>query len=169
MVAPFHFDRAFELPVAPAELWAVLTRTDDYSRWWPWLRVCDADGLTVGTCARCEIRAPLPYRLRCRVRVERVEPARALDATVTGDLHGPARLEVRPSPEGSRARLTWALELRAPVLGRLVPITRPAMAWAHDAVVTAGLVQFRTRALGGHSPRSTLPGDPPKHQVCPGG
>jgi len=166
---PFRFDRTFALPVAPSELWSVLSATDDYTRWWPWLRVCDAAGLEPGSVARCEIRSPLPYRLRCDVHVQRVDPGRSLAATVGGDLVGPAGLEITPAPDGSRARLTWALELRAPLLSRLVPVTRPAMAWAHDVIVTAGLDQFRRRALRDRAARSTFVALSPKQKACPGG
>lgn len=169
MAEPFRFDRAFTLPVPPAELWSVLSVTEDYTRWWPWLRVCEATGLEAGTTARCEIRSPLPYRLRCDVHVDRVEPGRALDATVSGDLVGPAELRITSLPEGSRARLSWALELRAPLLSRLVPVTRPAMAWAHDVIVTLGLDQFRRRALRDRAARSTFVALPPKQKACPGG
>jgi uncharacterized protein YndB with AHSA1/START domain len=166
---PFRFDRAFTLPVPPAELWSVLSVTADYPRWWPWLRVLDAAGLQPGTTAHLEIRSPLPYRLRCDVHVDRVEPGRSLDATVSGDLVGPAGLRITPARQGSRARLAWALELRAPLLSRLVPVTRPAMAWAHDVIVTAGLDQFRRRALRDRAARSTFVAVPPKQKSCPGG
>ena len=166
MAEPFRFDRAFTLPVPPAELWSVLSVTRDYTRWWPWLRVLEASGLEAGTTARCEIRSPLPYRLRCDVHVDRVDPGRALDATVSGDLAGPAGLRITPAPGGSQARLSWALELRAPLLSRLVPITRPVMAWAHDVIVTAGLDQFRRRALHDRAARSTFEVLPPKQKAC---
>jgi hypothetical protein len=164
VAAPFRFDRAFDLPIEPPALWPILADPRAYPRWWPWLRLTDADGLVPGTAARCEIRAPLPYRLRCVVHVDAVEPGRAVVATVTGDLAGPARLLVEPAPGGgSRARLTWSLALHAPVLHRLVPVTRPAMAWAHDTIVAAGLAQFRAHALRDHAARSTLAPIRPKH------
>lgn len=169
MGAPFRFDREFELALPPSELWKVLTRTDDYRRWWPWLRVLEADGLVAGTSARCEIRAPLAYTLRCAIAVDRVEPGRRLEATVSGDLVGPARLEVRGSRSLSSARLAWSLDLGNPVLSRLARVARPAMAWAHDAVVTSGLEQFQERALAEHAARSTPGTNPPKHHLCRGG
>jgi hypothetical protein len=181
--APFRHDSDVELPVPPVELWQVLGRTDDYPRWWPWLEAFETEGptdgaspripgataLVAGTTARCVIRAPLPYRLRCSIHVDDVEPGRRIDATVTGDLVGPARLELIPVGAGSRARLSWALELRDPVLSRLARVARPAMAWAHDVVVTSGVRQFRDRALVERAPRSTFPTIPPKQKMCPGG
>ena len=43
MSAPFRFDRIWTFPVPPAELWAVLERTDDYVSWWSWLREFETD------------------------------------------------------------------------------------------------------------------------------
>jgi hypothetical protein len=167
--APFRFDREFRFALAPDDLWDVLTRTDEYPAWWPWLRTCAIDGLAPGSSARCEIRAPLPYTLRCVVTVGAVTPGRGLDATVAGDLAGPASLAIAPDGRGSAARLRWSLELRDPVLARLARVGRPAMAWAHDRVVAAGLAQFRERALDHRAPRSTFGPVAPKHQMCPGG
>ena len=87
-------DRSWEFPVAPAELWGVLTRTDDYRSWWSWLRSLETpDGLGEGARARCEIGPPLPYVLRVSIEVRSVVPERSIETRVDGDLQGPARLE----------------------------------------------------------------------------
>jgi len=150
--APFTFDRRWDFAIPPDELWATLSRTDDYPEWWSWLREFDADGLEQGATARCVIRAPLPYALRFTVHVEQAVKPELVDTLIRGDLEGPARLEIAPSADGgSQARLTWALELRDPVLRRLAIVGRPAMSWAHDRVVASGLRQFEQRALDGRS------------------
>lgn len=152
MGAPFTFDRRWEFAVPPDDLWATLSRTDEYPDWWSWLREFEADGLEEGAIARCVIRAPLPYALRFSVHVEQAVKPELVDTVIHGDLEGPARLEITPSgPGGSTARLTWALELRDPVLRRLAVLGRPAMTWAHDRVVASGLRQFEQRALDGRT------------------
>jgi hypothetical protein len=156
MPAPFRYDRRFEFDLPPGELWEVLARTDDYPGWWPWLRAVEpgarsaaaATALVDGTIARCAVRAPLPYTLHFDVTIDRVEPATHVDASVRGDLDGPARLELTPSERGgSWARLVWSLELRDRLLRPLALLTRPAMVWAHDRVIEAGLRDFERRAL----------------------
>jgi hypothetical protein len=146
--APFTFDRRWELAVPPDRLWDVLSRTEDYPRWWSWLDRFQADGLRPGSVARFTVRPPLPYRLHVVVAVERVDPCASVDVRVTGDLDGPARLEIAPCGAGSEARLRWSLHLRRPLLVRIERVARPAMVWGHDAVVAAGVRQFRHRALG---------------------
>ena len=150
MSAPFRFDRVWTFPVTPAELWAVLERTDDYVTWWSWLREFTSDGLEPGSRARCTIQSPLPYALRCDIQVLAIEPHRSIATQIGGDLRGPARLDLAPDPAGSTARLSWTLELGNPVLARLARFGRPVMAWAHDVVVALGVDQFRRRALDGH-------------------
>jgi uncharacterized protein YndB with AHSA1/START domain len=151
--SPFRFDRSWHFEVRPEELWTTLSHTERYREWWPWLRTFAMDGadgdsaLTTGHTARVVIQAPLPYQLHCTIRVDDAVRDERLVTTVEGDLHGPARLELRPVDGGTEARLAWEFELRAPLLRTLALVGRPAMAWAHDRIVERGLVQFEGHAL----------------------
>ncbi len=147
MAAPFRFDRTWEFPVPPEQLWAVLSRTDQYPSWWSWLREFDTEGFATGTTAHCVIQSPLPYALRCTIHVDEMRPAQAIVTTVSGDLRGPARLEVGRASDGCRARLVWSLTPGNSMLRRVAQFARPAMVWAHDLVVATGVEQFRRRAL----------------------
>jgi hypothetical protein len=149
MATPFAFDRVWNFAVGPDDLWRTLARTDQYRTWWPWLRELDVDGagLVAGTVADVVIQAPLPYQLRCTLEVREAAAPRTLVANVTGDLEGPARLEVHPTPGGSAARLEWRLDVRSGLLRPLAVVARPALAWAHDRIVERGLAEFEARAL----------------------
>jgi hypothetical protein len=149
MATPFAFDRAWEFAVTPEALWATLARTESYRDWWPWLRelAVEGDGLVAGSAAHVVIQAPLPYQLRCSVHVDEAVPSERLVATVTGDLAGPARLELVPHGDGTTARLVWELAVTSPLLRPLSVVARPALAWAHDRIVEHGLAQFETYAL----------------------
>ena len=148
----FAFDRSFLFEVEPVRLWSVLQATDDYPRWWRWLRTFDAvnldhQGLVPGGRARCVVRAPLPYSLRFEVVLREVVPGERVEAQVDGDLRGPARLEISPHEVGSSARLSWDLELRQPALSAVARVARPLLEWGHDQVVARGVDQFRRHAL----------------------
>ena len=151
MPSPFRFDRSWHFGLSPQELWATLSRTEQCRSWWPWLREFDAqddgDALRRGAVARVVIQAPLPYQLRCTIRVVDAAPDRRLVTVVDGDLSGPARLELQPATDGTEARLAWELEVQAPLLRSFARVARPAMAWAHDRIVERGLVQFEDHAL----------------------
>jgi hypothetical protein len=145
---PFRFDRWWSFAATPSELWSVISRTEDFTTWWPWLRDFDLDSLTEGATARCVVQAPIPYRLRFAVHVRRVIPVELIDTVVSGDLAGPARLEVDAHGEGSRARLKWEVDLCDPLLRVASRLARPMMEWGHNWVVESGVHQFRLRALG---------------------
>ena len=147
MTRPFGFDRTWFLPAPPGEVWDILGRTDEYPTWWSWLSEFDTPGLRRGATARCRIQAPLPYSLRCTIHVDEMDAPHSIVTTVAGDLRGPARLELRADGAGSAARLEWSVVLADPVLAALSRVARPAMAWAHDQVVAAGVEQFVRRAL----------------------
>jgi carbon monoxide dehydrogenase subunit G len=148
----FRYDQTFDFAVGRDILWDALTDTARFSEWWPWLRSFELDGrattgLARGSVAACAIKAPLPYTLEFQVHVEEVEPGRSIETRVTGDLRGPARLEVASAGEASTARLTWAVELEVPMLSAASRVARPVLVWAHDRVVSSGVQQFRDRAL----------------------
>ncbi len=144
---PFGFDRSWLFDASPEELWSVLSQTSEYPKWWRWLRGFESNGLGAGSTADCVVQAPLPYSLRFRVHVLDVEPARLVRTEVTGDLDGPARLEIEPHPDGSLARLAWEVDLRSPPLRAMARWARPLMHWGHDWVVETGVRQFRRRAF----------------------
>jgi hypothetical protein len=146
-VRPFAFDRSWTFPVSPEELWRVLSVTDDYRKWWRWLTRFESDGLVEGATADCVVQAPLPYSLRFRVQILEVEPARLVRTQVTGDLDGPAQLEISPHAEGAQARLVWEVDLRSPLLRPMARWARPLMHWGHDWVVETGVRHFRRRAF----------------------
>jgi hypothetical protein len=153
-VTPFHFDRTWAFDLGPEALWELVHRTEDFPRWWSWLREFDAPGLHVGARAECVIQAPLPYALRLQIEVERTEKPSIVETYVRGDLDGPARLEITPlGREGSTARLVWDLVVHDGVLRNVARVARPVMVWAHDHVVRMGVEQFRRRALPDVTPR----------------
>jgi carbon monoxide dehydrogenase subunit G len=145
--ATFRYDQIFDFDVARDVLWDALNDTDRYPQWWPWLRSFDAAGLVPGTVASCAVRGPLPYTLEFDVHVEHVDAGRSIDTRVSGDLSGPARLEVSGSGAASTAQLSWAVELTMPVLSAASFVARPVLVWAHDRVVATGVEQFREHAL----------------------
>ena len=139
----FGFDRAWEFALEPDALWTHLSDTSSYRRWWPWLRSFDPVPIEPGVRTRCRIGPPLPYTLGLVVQVDSVTPAREIVATVTGDVAGPARLELAPVPRGTRARLVWQLDVQRPLLRAAAHAARPLLVWGHDWVVSNGVEQFR--------------------------
>ncbi len=147
MSAPFRFDRSWNFDTPQDQLWQAFSRTDLYPTWWTWLRSFEAPGLYEGARAHCVIRSPLPYSLHLTIDVERVVVGTLVETIVSGDLSGPARLEIEQAGSGSRARLSWQLDIRDGFLRTVAGFGRPLAVWAHDAVVALGVEQFRRRGL----------------------
>jgi len=148
---PFHFDRIWEFPVSPEEFWATVSRTADYPQWWSWLRAFDAPALAEGERWTATIQSPLPYALRLAFDLRTVEPPKLLLVDVSGDIAGPARLQVAASDDGCSVRVSWRVEARSAPLRMGSLVARPLLQWSHERVVAMGLAQFRRRALGGES------------------
>ena len=140
-------ERRFEFDAAPPALWAVLGSVEDYPRWWPWLRRFDARALAPGEEWRCTVKPPLPYAVRFAIRFDEVEVERRIDATVEGDIEGPAQLLIEPSAGGSAVTLTSSLRPTHTVLKAAALLGRPLVRYGHDWVLDIGAGQFASRAL----------------------
>ena len=144
-IAPFTFDRSWEFPVAPDVFWQTVSETDEFPLWWGWLRFFESEGLAAGSKTDFVVQGALPYKLHFEVLIERIVEQQLVDTVVSGDLDGPASLEITPSPNGCVARLQWRLEPQEPFLRRLSRISHPLLSWSHDQVVAMGVSQFRRR------------------------
>jgi hypothetical protein len=144
----FHFD------VGSEALWSAITDVGHYRRWWPWLRRFDGAAFSEGARWRCVVRSPLRYRVRFDVVLDEVFPGRSATASVTGDIAGHARLDVRADDGGgaddrSRLHLVSRLEPRSRLLRSLSLVAPPVARFGHDRLLRTGVRQFSARALGG--------------------
>jgi hypothetical protein len=147
VTAPFRFDRSWRFDVSLDELWSAIADTGAFPAIFSWLRDYEAGPLASGTVARFRVQPPLPYSLHLVVTVVDVVDRSLVRTRVDGDVRGSADLAVLGIDGGSQARICWELELVRPSLVRVEPILRPVMVAGHDVVVSAGVRQFRKRAL----------------------
>jgi uncharacterized protein YndB with AHSA1/START domain len=151
LASPFHFQRTWELDVPPERFWATIARTEEYPRWWPWLRHFEADGFAPGATWRAVIQSPLPYVLRVQLHLDEVVASERLAATVTGDIEGRAAMDLSAAPSGSAIAIEWDMRPRARAMQLAAVVARPLLRWSHEWVLARGLAQFRERALAGES------------------
>lgn len=144
-VKPFEFDRSWHFEVPPAVFWETVSETDEFPLWWGWLRSFESGGLVVGSTTDFVVQGALPYKLHFVVTIDQVSDEQTVETTVTGDLEGPAMLEITPDDGGCRARLQWRLEPRQALLRRMTIVSHPLLTWSHDQVVAMGVKQFRRR------------------------
>jgi uncharacterized protein YndB with AHSA1/START domain len=136
----------YDLPVGRDEVWEQISAVDNYRSWWPWLRRFDAAGLDAGTEWRCEVQPPLPYIVRFRVAIEKVDPPALVHALVLGDVVGDATLELEEAESGCRAVLHSALAPGNAALRLVSRFASPLARFGHDWVLDSGARQFIARA-----------------------
>ena len=139
-------DRRYRFALQPDALWSALDATDDYRRWWPWLRTFEADGLRAGDRWSCAVRPPLPYTLQFAIHLDDVEPPRLITAHITGDIAGDARVEIAPDLGGCDVRLTSRLAPGNRAFAVFARVARPVVRRGHDWVLDTGAAQFASRA-----------------------
>jgi hypothetical protein len=142
-------DRRYRFEVGPEELWPLMVQVQDYRRWWPWLRACDATAFEPGAEWSCVVQPPLPYSLRFRITLDEIEHGRFAAATIDGDITGTARIDVTPTDAGSELRLVSRLAPANGWLRAVSAVARPIAQMGHDWVIDTGLRQFRAKALPG--------------------
>jgi uncharacterized protein YndB with AHSA1/START domain len=141
-----ELDRRYVLPAGVEEVWARLADVESFPTWWRWLRDfrVEGDGLRGGTVLHGSVVPPVPYRFRVQIHLEEVEVYQSISARLSGDLTGPARVELAPHPDGCEVAASWAVEMRKPSMRAAARIARPVLVWGHDQVVTTTVRRFRT-------------------------
>jgi carbon monoxide dehydrogenase subunit G len=143
----FTYERGHRFALPPDRLWDRIDELDQFERWWPWLtdlRI-EGSGLTTGTVLSGVVNPPLPYRMRLRVELVNCVRPHSIDARVSGDLTGDARLRLRPDGRGTLVEAAWTIEVHQPAMRLASRIGRPVLQWGHDRVVDMTVAGFRRR------------------------
>ncbi len=145
----FDYRGEFWFGVPPSQLWGTIERFEDFESWWAWLADFRADGIGLvgGNVLRGTVIPPVPYRLRLKIRLRRCDRPRLIEAAVGGDLSGRAVLRLEAAGQGTRAAVSWSVEMRSAPLRIAARVAYPLMRWGHDRVVDMAVSGFRRRAL----------------------
>ena len=139
----------FSFPVPAAELWDAIERFDQFERWWGWLGdlKIEGAGLQPGSRLIGMVAPPLPYRMKVVVQFDQCQSERSVDASVSGDLVGPAHLRLVPTETGTDAEVDWSLEMRQLPMRVAARVAYPLLRWGHDQVVEATVNGFRRQLV----------------------
>ncbi|MFJ8309439.1 MULTISPECIES: SRPBCC family protein [unclassified Streptomyces] len=139
----YRFRSVWELPAAPAAVYAVLERAEEYPRWWPEVReVTPVDDRT----ATARLRSLIPYDLYVTAREGRRDPAAlVLEVVLSGDLEGWARWTLVAHGGGTRAVYEQEVEVRKPLMRRLAVPGRPLFRANHALMMRSGRRGLRRR------------------------
>ena len=104
-----------------------------YPVWWrPVYLGVDAEGEpAVGKQSRQHFKGRLPYHLRTRSRITRLEAPALIAADVDGDLRGRGLWTLTETAAGTHVRFDWNVSADRPLLRALSPVLRPALRWNH--------------------------------------
>ncbi|GGZ62527.1 polyketide cyclase [Streptomyces inusitatus] len=142
----YRFRTVWELPAAPAAVFAALERAEDYPLWWPQVREVAPLGPDSGTA---RFRSFLPYELRVTVRALRHDPAAGvLEIALSGDLAGWARWTLSAHGTGTRVLYEQETEVDRPLLRLLALPGRPLFRANHALMMRAGRRGLDARLRG---------------------
>jgi uncharacterized protein YndB with AHSA1/START domain len=120
---------------APIEaVFDALADARTYPDWWrPVYLSAEAEGpVAVGQVSRQYFKGRLPYKLKTRSEIVRLERPHVLEANVDGDLRGRGLWTLTPTDGKVHVRFDWQAFADRPLLRRLTPILRPLFRWNHN-------------------------------------
>jgi hypothetical protein len=140
-----NYRGVYDFALTPAQVWEAIAHAEDFEGWWWWLGELrfDGEGLVPGAVLHGLVSPPVPYRMRVTVHLDQCVAPASIDATVDGDLVGPASLRLAPSDDGTRAEVTWSLEMMQRPMRLAARVAKPLLQWGHDRVVDATVAGFR--------------------------
>jgi uncharacterized protein YndB with AHSA1/START domain len=133
----FPHDRTFFIAAPIRQVWNTTRSLTQLESWWAWLkdlRVSD-DDLKEGTRFEFAVVTPLPYRLSIAATATEVVEPTLIRADITGDLKGPAEIELTPVTGGTEVALRWEVELMSRPLRFAALASKPLMVWGQDWAV----------------------------------
>jgi quercetin dioxygenase-like cupin family protein/uncharacterized protein YndB with AHSA1/START domain len=120
---------------APREsVFAAIADARSYPTWWRpvYLEVFSAGEPAVGKESRQHFKGRLPYHLRTRSRITRLEAPGVIGAEVDGDLRGTGLWTLTTNEDGStHVRFDWRVHADRLLLRLLTPVLRRALRWNH--------------------------------------
>ncbi|GAA2516840.1 SRPBCC family protein [Streptomyces longisporus] len=132
----YRFRSLWVLPAAPATVYEVLERAEEYPRWWPQVREVTRLDDTTGVI---RIRSVLPYDLHFTARETRRDPgAGVLAIAMSGDIEGWARWTITAGGAGTLARFEQAVDVHKALLRRFAVPGRPVFRANHRLMMRAG-------------------------------
>ena len=128
----YRFIDRWRVPFPPEKVWEVLSRAEDYPRWWRGVYLSatplDQDAKRVAVVAR----GRLPYKLRFTIESLRTEKPGLIEFRATGDfLTDVSRWVLEAEGNGTAVTLEWNPIVEKPLVKFLSPVIKPIFHWNH--------------------------------------
>ncbi len=137
----YEFVDEWDVAAPTSAVYEALADSRTYPDWWrPVYLDVFADGPpALGTVSEQHFKGRLPYHLRTRSRIVRLEPGRLIVAEVDGDLRGRGVWTLTPTAAGTHVRFDWAVHADRRLLRVLTPILRPALRANHEWAIARAI------------------------------
>jgi uncharacterized protein YndB with AHSA1/START domain/mannose-6-phosphate isomerase-like protein (cupin superfamily) len=150
----YLFVDEWDVAAPPEAVFDALADARTYPRWWSPVYIdAEADGPpALGRESRQHFKGRLPYHLRTRSTITRLERPRVLEGEVEGDLRGRGVWTLTPTARGTHVRFDWRVYADRPLLRTLTPVLRPLFRWNHAYAIgraKAGLEPYARGAAAG--------------------
>lgn len=148
-MAHYRFDSEWKLTAPIEQVFDLLSRPGEFSRWWPSVTrsrlLEDGDETGVGRRAVYRLRSPLLYSMNfVATAVEVIEP-RLIRTLVRGDLIGTGTYELNGDEQSTTVRLLWHVSTSKRWMNLVTPLARPLFVWAHHHVMREGAAAMASR------------------------
>lgn len=150
-MAHFEFVTFWRVKAPLEAVWQVVY---DYERWPTWWRGVEQvhiverggpDG--IGTVMDQVWKSALPYRLRFRTRISRVDEPRMFEVRSEGQLNGVGIMRFSTEGDVTVVRFDWQVDTTESWMNVLAPVARPLFGWNHGVIMDWG-GQCLSRKLG---------------------
>jgi quercetin dioxygenase-like cupin family protein len=142
---------------APIEaVFDALADARTYPEWWkPVYIASEADGPpAVGVESRQHFKGRLPYRLKTRSTIVRMERPHEIEAEVVGDLSGTGVWMLTEKDRRTHVAFDWRVNADRPLLRNLTPLLRPLFRWNHDWAIARAMEGLEAYARARAAERS---------------
>ena len=134
MASEYVFIDEWDVNAPQEAVFEALADARTYPDWWrPVYLAVSTDGPpTLGRVSHQEFKGRLPYHLKTRSEIVRLDPPGEFEVQVVGDLTGKGIWTLTPTERGVHIRFDWRVLADRPLLHYLTPILRPVFRWNHN-------------------------------------
>jgi uncharacterized protein YndB with AHSA1/START domain len=134
MAAEYVFLDEWDVDAPQEAVFRALADASTYPQWWtPVYIEVETDGPpALGRVSEQRFKGRLPYTLRTRSEIVRLEPPDELEVSVVGDLTGKGVWTLTPRGDKVHVRFDWTVIADRPLLRYLTPVLRPLFRWNHN-------------------------------------
>jgi uncharacterized protein len=140
--AKFHLVSVWEIESPLPPVWGAMFAFEDWPSWWK--GVLDVkvlqrgDAHRVGFQTEQTFESVLPYKLKFKTTVERVEPMSLIQVKSEGDLEGTGLMQFAVRNGRTTFQLNWDISPTSLWMRLLTPILRPVFTWNHGVLMEQG-------------------------------